>query len=118
MKFRLLSLAWVLVMSGAMAFGQGTAQISGTVTDPTGARLPGVDVTATQTATGAVRTVVSNETGTYTMQALPIGPYRLEVSLPGFQTYVQTGIQLEVNTTPVFNVMLQVGQVVTIPPKQ
>ena len=92
-------------------FAQGTAQISGTVTDPTGALLPGVDVIATQTDTGTVRSAVSNETGAYTLQSLPIGPYQLEVSLPGFQTYVQTGIVLAVNDSQAINVSLQVGQV-------
>jgi hypothetical protein len=111
MKCRLWSIALVLVMSCATVFGQGTAQISGTVTDPTGALLPGVDVMATQTATGTVRSGVSNERGAYILPNLPIGPYQLEVSLPGFQTYVQTGIVLEVNATPVINVSLQVGQV-------
>lgn len=66
---------------------------------------------ATQTATGLARSVFSNETGSYTLANLPTGPYRLEVALPGFQPYSQTGIVLEVNSSPVFNVSLQVGNV-------
>ena len=70
-----------------------------------------MEVTATQTATGLVRTVVSNETGSYVLASLPTGPYKLEVALPGFRTYAQSGIVLEVNSNPVFNVTLEVGQV-------
>ena len=84
-----------------------TAQINGRVADQTGAVLPGVEMTATQTATGQVRTSVSDETGSYTLQNLPIGPYRLEASLPGFKNYSQTGIVLQVNSNPVINVTLE-----------
>src|SRR5437763_7743513 len=100
-----------VVISCSVVWGQATAQISGTVTDQSGARLPGAEVTATQTDTGITRSVVSNETGTYVLPSLPIGPYKLEVSLPGFRTFSQTGIVLEVNANPVINVSLAVGRV-------
>src|SRR5262249_35734715 len=90
---------------------QATAQISGTAKDQSGAVLPGVEITATQTDTGIARTAVTNETGSYVLPNLPIGPYKLEASLPGFRTYVQTGIVLEVNSSPQLNVTLEVGQV-------
>jgi Carboxypeptidase regulatory-like domain len=92
-------------------WAQDTAQISGTVTDSSGAVLPGVELTATQTATGLIRTVVTNETGTYALTNLPIGPYKLEAVLPGFRTFSQTGIVLQVGANPVVNVTMQVGQV-------
>ena len=92
------------------AWAQATAQISGTVKDASGAVLPGADVTATQTETGAVRTTVSNETGSYVLPNLPLGPYKLEVGLPGFRTFVQAGIVLQVNSNPVINATLDVGQ--------
>src|SRR5712691_10001444 len=91
------------------AWAQGTAQISGIVKDQSGAVLPGVEINATQTATGAKRTVVSDETGSYTLTNLPIGPYMLEASLPGFRTYLQTGIILQVGANPVISITLQVG---------
>lgn len=101
----------LLVFMSATALAQSTAQINGTVTDASRAVLPGVEVTATQTETGLTRSVVTNETGSYTMPNLPIGPYRLEASLPGFRSYVQTGIVLQVNANPVVNIVLEVGQV-------
>src|SRR5215831_3208698 len=92
-------------------WAQSTAQINGTITDRSGAVLPGVEVTATQTATGLSRTAVSNETGSFTMPNLPVGPYKLEASLPGFRSFVQSGIVLQVGSNPVLNISLDVGQV-------
>src|SRR5205823_2485656 len=57
------------------------------------------------------RTVVTNETGSYVLPNLAIGPYRLEAALPGFRTFVQTGIVLDVNSNRVINPVLEVGQV-------
>jgi hypothetical protein len=99
------------VLSCASVWGQATAQISGTVKDQTGAVLPGVEVTATQTETGVSRATVTNETGSYVLANLPIGPYKVEAALSGFRTFIQTGIVLQVNTTPVINPVLEVGQV-------
>jgi hypothetical protein len=95
----------------SVLWAQSTAQISGVVKDQTGAVLPGVQVTATQTATGLARSAVSDETGTYTLTNLPAGPYKLEAALPGFRTFVQTGIVLQVGSSPIINVALEVGQV-------
>src|SRR5882672_1527824 len=92
-----------LTVSCVNVWAQSTAQISGSVTDGSGAVLPGVEVTATRTDTGLVRSVVSNETGSYAMPNLPVGPYRLEATLPGFRTYAQTGIILQVGANPVIS---------------
>ncbi len=101
----------IFCLAGTDLSGQATAEISGNVTDATGARIPGADISATQTDIGLTRNVVSNETGFFTIPALPLGPYRVEASLPGFQTYVETGIGLAVGSNPVINIVLQVGQV-------
>src|SRR5687767_5745417 len=83
------------VMTCGSAWAQATAQISGRVQDQTGAVLPGAEITATQTGTGIARTTITNETGSYVLTNLAIGPYRLEAVLPGFRTFVQTGIVLQ-----------------------
>src|SRR6476619_8206598 len=88
-----------------------TAQIGGTVKDESGGVLPGVDITLTQTATGAMRSAVSDADGAYTLTNLPIGPYRLEATLQGFRSYVQTGIVLQVNANPTINVVMALGAV-------
>jgi hypothetical protein len=74
-----------------------------------GAVVPGVEITATQTDTGIKRTTVTDDTGSYILPNLPIGPYRLEAAKTGFRTYVQTGIALQVDSNPVIQVALGVG---------
>src|SRR6267378_1745348 len=99
-----------LLLTSTLAFAQlSTAQLSGRVTDESGGVLPGVTVTATQTDTGFVRSDVTDGSGAYILSNLPTGPYRLEASLSGFRTYVQTGIVLQVAASPVVNVSLVVG---------
>ena len=99
----------LFVTYSTLAWSQSAAQISGRVTDQSGAVMPGVEVTVTQTATGATRSAVTDETGNYALPNLPIGPYRLE-AVTGFRTYVQTGVVLRVSTNPI-NAVLEVGQV-------
>src|SRR5947207_5563007 len=103
-------LAGILAMA-PVAFGQAVSQISGNVKDQAGAVLPGVEITATQTDTGLVRTTVSNETGNYVLSNLPLGPHKLEAALPGFRTFIQTGILLQVDSSPVINPVLEVGRI-------
>ena len=102
---------FLLVASVSPAPAQATAQINGTVTDSSGAVLPGVTVTAVQTETAFRREAVTDADGSYALLNLPVGPYRLEVTLQGFRTYSQTGIVLQVNSNPVIPVTLQVGSV-------
>src|SRR5712692_2184981 len=102
---------WIICWASSMLWAQATAQISGTARDQSGAVLPGVEIRVTQTETGITRDTITNETGSYVLPNLPIGPYKLEASLPGFRTYAQTGIVLQVNSNPVINVTLEVGQV-------
>jgi len=98
-------------LSGRAVAQAPTGQISGRVTDSSGAVLPGVDVTVTQTDTGIVRSAVTNETGTFTLPSLPLGPYRLEAMLPGFRTFVQGGITLQVNARLVVDPVLAIGEI-------
>jgi len=98
-----------LLLTCSLAWAQATAGLAGRVTDESGAVLPGVTVTATQTDTGFTRSVVTDGSGAWIASNLPLGPYRLEVSLQGFRTYVQTGIVLQVGATPTINAVLAVG---------
>jgi hypothetical protein len=108
------SVVWMtmaLVLFARVGSGQtvAIAQISGVVSDESGAALPGVEVQVTQTATGATRFVVTDDRGQYVLGNLPIGPYKLEVKLQGFSTYERTGLTLSVGASPVINVVLQIG---------
>jgi len=95
--------------SADLAGQAGTDQVSGVVTDTTGAVVPGAKVQMKNTDTDAVRTAVSDERGAYSVTNLPIGPYTLQVEKAGFEKYVQNGIVLEVNTNPSIVVALHVG---------
>ena len=100
------------LLSVSRAWGQGTtAQISGTVKDSSGLSVPGAAIQATQTATGLVRTATSSPEGAYVFANLPIGPYLLEVGKTGFSKYVQSGIVLQVDSSPTIDAVLKVGSV-------
>ena len=66
--------ALYLLLACSPAWAQATAQLNGRVTDESGAVLPGVTVTATQTDTAFTRTVVTDDSGSWAMPNLPIGP--------------------------------------------
>jgi hypothetical protein len=113
MKRLLLVVAVVFFLGNARnVFAQtGNASVGGFVQDPTRAFIPGVSVTATNIQTGVVATVVTNESGTYTIPSLLPGTYRLTAELPGFRTQVYSEVQLGANTTGRYNFTLEVGAV-------
>src|SRR6185295_7665886 len=84
----------LLIMGGLSGvFGQtNTGRISGTVTDESGAVMPGVDVTVRNPATGLARNVITNESGTFQVPLLPPSLYEVEASLPGFRTETRAGV--------------------------
>src|SRR5215469_12136892 len=96
---------------GLALYAQSVSQISGTVRDATGGAIAGAIVTVTQTDTGLTRTSDTDENGFYTLPSLPVGPYRMDVKKPGFTTYVQSGIVLQVATAPTIDPVLTVGAV-------
>jgi len=73
--------ALLFLLATASAWAQATAQLNGRVTDESGAVLPGVTVTATQTDTTFARAVVTDASGNYVMTNLPSSPHRLELAL-------------------------------------
>ena len=103
----------VLLLSLAPnAMAQETATVTGTVTDATGALIPGAEVNATNNNTGISRLGVSGETGSYTLQALQPGNYTITASLPGFS---DAGIEINLSPNQTYreNFELQVGTVAT-----
>src|SRR5207249_6435328 len=102
----------IFIMSGITAIGQlTTATITGTVTDQTGAAVPGATVTLKNTDTGITRSAQTRENGKYEALSLPTGNYEVSASLSGFQTVVHTGIGLAVGQNAVVNFALRVGEV-------
>ena len=107
---RLLILAALAALLAPAAPAQEiTATITGTVTDQTGAVVPGATVTARNTGTGWTKEVVSTDTGRYTVPFLPVGEYEIVFSLSGFQPYVAKGVNLHVNDRLTVNATLSVG---------
>ncbi|MGC2404124.1 MAG: carboxypeptidase regulatory-like domain-containing protein [Acidobacteriaceae bacterium] len=100
-----------------VGWAQENAELTGTVTDPSGAVVPNAKVTATNTAIGEVRTATSNGAGLYDFAAMHIGTYTLVVEAPGFRSYNKTGIVMNVAATVREDVPLTVGgnnQTVTV----
>ncbi|MBV8831556.1 MAG: carboxypeptidase regulatory-like domain-containing protein, partial [Acidobacteriaceae bacterium] len=95
-------------LSGVAQTVRGT--ILGTVTDSSGAVIKGATVTARQTATGLVRTEVTNDVGEYSIPQLPVGPYLVTVEQTGFKKTERTGIELRVDDRLRIDVTLPVGQ--------
>src|SRR5438094_83446 len=94
----------------AASFAQTTnATLGGTVSDATRALIPGVTVTATNTQTGIVSTVVTNETGAYNFPSLQTGTYEVTAELPGFQAQTYNDVTLGVSQQVRLNFTLQVG---------
>src|ERR1035437_6694477 len=94
-----------------------TARLSGTVLDPSGAALPGATVTVQNELTTYKRDATTNNSGEYLFPALPVGQYRITVTLNGFNTYTQQGITLATNqnvTLPVYLTVGSVAQKVTV----
>uniref|UniRef100_A0A7V4XSY8 TonB-dependent receptor n=1 Tax=Acidobacterium capsulatum TaxID=33075 RepID=A0A7V4XSY8_9BACT len=106
-----------VLLSVTTVYAQATAEITGTVTDPSGAVIPGAKVTATNDASGSSQTTVSNSSGLYTLPGLSNGTYTLVVTAKGFATYKTSGVVLDVAATVQENVALRLGsssQTVTV----
>ncbi|MDQ3749957.1 MAG: carboxypeptidase-like regulatory domain-containing protein, partial [Acidobacteriota bacterium] len=96
----------------ANAFGQETtASMQGAVSDVNQAFVSGAKITATNQATGFVRTAISDESGNYALPLLPVGRYDLAVEAANFQRFVQRNIVLVLNQDARVNVQLTAGAV-------
>ena len=93
-----------------MAQSAGTAGLSGTVTDPSGAAVPNVAVTLTNADTNQVRTTATGSDGVYKFSLIPPGTYKIRFAVTGFKTADVSGINLNVTESPVLDRTLEVGQ--------
>jgi hypothetical protein len=109
MKRVFLSVTLLLLLVSTSAFAQVTASLSGTVSDATGALIPGVEVTAKNVNTGISNTSVTNETGSFVILSLQPGSYTLTSALTGFQTATYNNITLGEGQQVRLNFTLQVG---------
>ncbi|OLB21134.1 MAG: hypothetical protein AUH15_09880 [Acidobacteriales bacterium 13_2_20CM_55_8] len=88
-----------------------TGTIRGVVTDPSGATVPGAEVTIVNTGTGEARTVTTNTEGEYVAAQLEVGTYDITVKKGSFKEAVSKGVDLHVASTATVNVALQLGNV-------
>ncbi len=110
-----LSLVLLILASGNSLLAQATAtgNIVGVVTDATGAALPAASVIATNQGTNAERTTISNASGQYRFDLLPVGIYTVKVEVSGFSTTQAKDLQLLVGSTLTVNMPLKAGTIST-----
>lgn len=97
-----------LCFAGVALAQTDTARLYGTITDPTGAVLPNATVTVTDTATGRVVTAKTGAAGEYTVSALPVGRYHVEVKQEGFKT-ASADVALDVSQVQEISLKLETG---------
>ncbi len=107
-----LSISLLLLLQSGVVYAQNTtATLTGTVSDQTGAVVPGVNVVAISISQAFQRSAITNEEGTYVIPALPPGEYRVRVEHAGFQTREVRNVILNVNAYTRVNISLLVGGV-------
>src|SRR6202162_349092 len=103
----------LVMMSGAAAWAQDTASLTGTVTDPSGAAIPNAQIALNNSEHGINRKGASNGSGDFLFASLPIGSYDLTVTAQGFKKYEAKGIVLRVADKARVTVAMQVGTIST-----
>ena len=115
MRFRFAACVLLTLFVLSPLYGQtSTATIVGTVTDQTGAVIPGAEITATHVDTGRVRVTATNERGDYTLTNVAIGRYNVAALLEGFSRQEVSDIVLQLDQTARVNLELRPGEVTEI----
>jgi hypothetical protein len=106
---RATTLLSILLLASPLFAQSGNASLTGFVQDSSKAFMPGVRVSAINTATNQKFETVTNKDGSYTIPSLPVGPYRLRSEKAGFQTIVKQGLFLHTQDVLQINLQMQVG---------
>jgi len=104
------ALAFLLGIAGTLRAQTATGEITGTVTDTSGAVVPQVKVTVTNQQTNSTRETITNDAGAYTVTLLPVGVYTISAQKTGFRIAKQTDITLNVAQTIRTDLQLAVGE--------
>jgi Carboxypeptidase regulatory-like domain len=96
---------------GTLSFGQGDASIQGTVSDLSGGAIPAVTIKVKNLETGALRNLLTDETGRFDAASLPVGRYVVKAEKPGFRGEEKTGISLVLGQQETVDMVLQLGDV-------
>src|ERR1700732_3315031 len=105
----LLGLVVLLLVSVSACFAQSTATLSGSVTDPSGAVVPGAQVTVHSLATGLDRQLVTDSAGIYVVPSLGPGDYEVQAKASGFSQYTVKKVTLQVDQRVTVNMALAVS---------
>ncbi len=112
MSRRILTPCWLALLAAGFLHGQAElATITGIVTDAAKAVVPGVKITVRNTETDIVHTAATNAEGYYTVPELPAGPYVLEATIQGFETFKENGLVLETGQERRVDIPMKVGSV-------
>ena len=103
--------ACLLLLMVGLAAQTTTGEINGTVTDSTGAVVPGATITVTDLTTNTRRSVQTNAAGVYSLPALPPGTYSLRTEMQSFEAQVRSNITLQVSQVARIDIALKVGDV-------
>lgn len=117
LKYKLLLLPLILCLACMVASAQANSELTGIVTDQSGAVVPGAKIVITDPATGTSHTTVSGDTGLYNLPGLNPATYNMKVNAKGFEAFAQNGIVVNVSATMRADVKLTVGaetQTVTV----
>src|SRR6266849_3928472 len=98
-------------LSACSLYAQTFGEVTGRVTDPSGAVIPGAAVTLTNVNTNAVRNVITTEAGAYTFPSLAPGSYRMRTELAGFKAAVSEPFEVQVQQVVRLDMVLQLGQI-------
>ena len=109
LRSALLVILFVAFAATGMRAQLSTATLSGSVTDPAGAVIPHATITLTQTDTNFTRTATSKDDGSFREEFLPVGPYKVLVTAPGFKSLSRSGIVLAVMQDATLNLSLEIG---------
>jgi hypothetical protein len=106
--------ALALILSGAAALAQTiTGSVRGTITDPSGAAVPGAKVAVTNTATGVITQTITDKSGLYSVEFLVLGNYKVTATAPGFETASVGPFVVQVDQVVTADARLQVGKTST-----
>ena len=99
-----------LVIGAGQTLAQSVrGELAGSISDATGAVIPGATITAVSPASGGKNVTTATSAGLYRFPDMPIGTYTVTASAPGFTTKISTGVQVQVNSTTALNIQLQAG---------
>src|ERR1017187_5294021 len=102
--------ALLVCLCATLAFSQGIGRIDGTVTDPSGAAVPGAQITVTSSATDQVFKATTDEKGQWSILELDAGLFRVSITKPGFKVATASNVQVSAGEPTSLPTKLEVGQ--------